>query len=57
MWAAGYGQDAMVRYLLQAGVDPALQDDRGKNAAGIAEQLGHAGTATLVRAAQGKDVP
>jgi len=46
----------MASHLLKAGVDPGLRDDRGKDAAMIAEELGHAETARLIRTAQGRNV-
>ncbi|MCW5625511.1 MAG: ankyrin repeat domain-containing protein, partial [Burkholderiales bacterium] len=39
MWAAGAGDAATVRALVQAGADPALKDDRGKTALDIAREM------------------
>lgn len=36
MWAAGYGHEAVVRFLLDQGADRSLKDNRGKTAADIA---------------------
>lgn len=36
MWAAGYGHEATVRFLLERGANPALKDNRGKSAGDVA---------------------
>src|SRR6476661_1277580 len=49
MWAAGYGREDTVRFLLQRGVDPALRDERGKTAEDIARENGHTAVVQALR--------
>jgi ankyrin repeat protein len=48
MWAAGNGFADTTRLLLQRGADPALADDRGKNAVTIAREADHPDIAELL---------
>ena len=48
MWAAGYGHDETVRFLLSRGADTSARDNRGKTAADIAREAGHAATLTVL---------
>ena len=41
MWAAAYGHEATVRWLLAQGADRSLKDGRGKTAAEMASEGGH----------------
>lgn len=49
MWAAGYGREDTVRFLLQRGADPGLRDERGKTAEDIARENGHTAVAQALR--------
>ena len=48
MWAAGSGQDAMVRFLLDRGADKSLKDNRGLTALAIARDAKQAVAARLL---------
>jgi uncharacterized protein len=48
MWAAAYGHEASVRFLLAEGANRALKDLRGKTAAEMAKEGGHASVAALL---------
>ena len=48
MWAAGYGHEAVVRFLLEQGADRSLKDDRGKTAAEMARDGNHLSLAKLL---------
>ena len=48
MWAAGMGHAETVRLLLQHGADASLSDDRGKTAAQMAREAGHAKVADML---------
>ncbi len=41
MWAAGQGHAQTVKFLLSAGADKSLKDNRGKTAYDIADEAGH----------------
>lgn len=57
MLAAGLGNTALVRLLLEAGADPAVRDHRGGNALAHAESRGHAQAAAMLRAAGAMPAP
>jgi hypothetical protein len=44
MWAAGYGRTAAAKALLEAGARTDMKDNRGKTAADMARDGGHAET-------------
>lgn len=48
MWAAGYGHEPVVRFLLDQGADRTLKDDRGKTAAEMARDGNHLSLAKLL---------
>jgi len=48
MWAAGSGQESMVRYLLAHGADKTLKDNRGMTAAAIARDTKNVGLVELL---------
>ena len=50
MWAAGFGRDAVVIVLIDAGADPELKDNRGKTAADIAGEQKFATTVSALSA-------
>jgi ankyrin repeat protein len=52
MWAAAYGHAGTAKLLLARGATAGTRDDRGKSAAEMAEEGGHAETSRLLRAAQ-----
>ena len=52
MFAAGEGQDAVVRYLLEHKADPTLRDVDGDTAASFAAQRGHGALARLLNEAE-----
>jgi len=48
MWAAAYGHEATVRFLLEQGADRTLKDNRGKTAADMAREGNHLSVAKLL---------
>ena len=48
MWAAGYGHDATVQFLLGQGADRSLKDNRGKTAADMARDGNFMAAANLL---------
>jgi hypothetical protein len=50
MWAAGYGKDETVRFLLAHGAATDARDNRGQTALDMALAGGHQATAELLRA-------
>jgi ankyrin repeat protein len=48
MWAAAYGHEATVRFLLSQGADKSLKDGRGKTAAEMAREGNHLAVAQLL---------
>jgi hypothetical protein len=48
MWAAGYGHEAAVSFLLEQGADRSLKDNRGKTAADIARDGNFAAVVRLL---------
>jgi ankyrin repeat protein len=50
MWAAAYGHEGSVRLLLAQGADRSLKDNRGKTAADMAREGGHANVVALLSA-------
>ncbi|MEO7107787.1 MAG: ankyrin repeat domain-containing protein [Rhodoferax sp.] len=48
MWAAGYGRESVVSYLLTQGADRSLKDNRGKTAADIARDGNFIAVVTLL---------
>lgn len=48
MWAAAYGHEATVRFLLEQGADRAMKDNRGKSAADMAREGNHLVVAKLL---------
>lgn len=51
MWAAGYGHEAAVRFLLEQGADRKLKDNRGQTAADIAREANFLAVAKLLESA------
>ncbi|HEX5472427.1 MAG TPA: ankyrin repeat domain-containing protein, partial [Lacipirellulaceae bacterium] len=49
MWAANDGHIDVIRYLLKKGANPALLDDNGESAAGLAEKNGFKAIAATLR--------
>ncbi|WP_310644997.1 ankyrin repeat domain-containing protein [Limnohabitans sp.] len=50
MWAAAYGQDETVRYLLSQGAEKEAKDNRGKSAVDLARDGNHLALAQLLTA-------
>jgi ankyrin repeat protein len=48
MWAAGYGNEEAVRFLLEQGADRSLKDNRGKTATDIAREGNHVAVLRLL---------
>lgn len=49
MWAALWGQDSVVSYLLSAGADKTIKNKEGKTAEMLAREGGHRSTVRLIR--------